>query len=141
MCIFCGIIRGELPASIVYENKHVLAFLDIQPFTPGHVLIIPKIHVSSFVELPKEEAGHLIRAGQLIDQALRESSLRCEGVTIFLSDGKAANQEVDHVHLHVFPRFQGDGFEMRLEGKGRRRPGRSQLDEVAEKITDAFERL
>jgi histidine triad (HIT) family protein len=138
MCVFCRIIAGEVPASKVYEDEQSFAFLDIQPITPGHILVIPKIHTKSLLELPKAEAAHLMVVGQKMDQALRESGLNCEGVNLFLADGRAAGQEVDHVHLHVFPRFEGDGFGFRFGSGYRKQPGREELDRNAEKIRHAL---
>jgi histidine triad (HIT) family protein len=141
MCIFCRIADHELPASIVYEDEHTMAFLDIQPINPGHVLIIPKTHAESLSDLTEEDAGRIMRVGQIISQALRASDLPCEGVNIFLADGKAAGQEVDHVHLHVFPRFEGDGFRLRIDQTNRKPPGRKQLDENANEIKKALEKI
>ena len=87
MCIFCRIASGELPASVVYEDERTIAFLDIQPINPGHVLVIPKVHAESLVELSPEDAAQMMRVGQLMDRALRASELRCEGVNLFVADG------------------------------------------------------
>lgn len=141
MCIYCRIVAGEVPASIVYEDDRAIAFLDIQPITPGHVLVIPKNHTESLVDLSREDAGHMIRVGQMIDKALRQSELLCEGVNLFLADGKAAGQDVGHVHLHVFPRYEGDGFKMGFDGELNKPPSRKQLDENAKKITRAVKYL
>lgn len=138
MCIFCRIADCELPASIVYNDKYAMAFLDIQPINPGHVLVIPKTHVASFVELSHEDAGRMIRVGQIIAAALRESELECEGVNLFLADGRAAGQDVNHVHLHVFPRFEGDGFEFNINPGSRKEPTREQLHVVANQIREAI---
>jgi len=137
-CVFCRIIAGELPASVVYQDEHVVAFLDHQPITPGHMLVVPRVHVACFVDLPVESACHLMRVGQYLDCAIRHTSLRCEAVTLFLSDGSAAGQEVDHVHLHVLPRFEGDGFVMRLDYRYRQKPDRNQLDAAAAEIRGAL---
>lgn len=139
MCIFCRIADHELPASIVYEDEHTMAFLDIQPINPGHVLIIPKTHADSLSDLSKEDAGHIIQTGLIISRALHASDLPCEGVNFFLADGKAAGQEVEHVHLQVFPRFKGDGFELKYDLENRNQPGRKQLDENARKIRQALQ--
>jgi histidine triad (HIT) family protein len=138
MCIFCRIIAGELPASVVYEDAKAVAFLDIQPITPGHVLVVPKTHAASLIDLSQEDAAEMMRVGQIIDRALQKSTLRCEGVNLFLADGRAAGQEVDHVHLHVFPRFKGDGFEMQFNSSTKKQPGRTQLDEDAKRIKAAL---
>ncbi|MDY6873083.1 MAG: HIT domain-containing protein, partial [Chloroflexota bacterium] len=96
MCIFCRIVSGELPASVIYEDDRVMAFLDIQPINPGHVLVIPKYHADLMENLPPEDAAHMMRVGQIVDKAIRRSDLRCEGVNMFLADGRAAGQDVDH---------------------------------------------
>jgi len=133
-CIFCQIIRGELPASVVYEDEQILAFLDINPITPGHILVIPKMHTQFLVDLPASDAVQIMRVGRLMDGALRESGLRCEGVNLFLADGEAAGQDVPHVHLHVFPRFTGDGYQMRFIPNAGNETDRRVLDDHAEKI-------
>ena len=115
MCIFCRIVAGEVPASVVYEDEHTIAFLDIQPINPGHVLVIPKAHIPRLADLAIEEADRMMRVGLIIDRALRRSKLECDGVKLVLADGKAAGQDVDHVHLHVLPRYEGDGVELRVD--------------------------
>lgn len=141
MCIFCRITAGELPASIVYEDHQALAFLDIQPISPGHVLIIPKRHAETFVDLPPEDAGHLMRVAQKLDAALRRSELHCEAVAMFLADGRAAGQDVNHIHLNVFPRYQGDGFEINLDASSRKQLSREQLNTDADKIRRAMKEV
>lgn len=141
MCIFCRIAAGELPASIVYEDEHTLAFLDIQPVTPGHVLVVPKHHVASFADLPQDDAAHLIHVTQIVDRALKQSDLPCEGVNLFLADGKAAGQDVAHVHMHVFPRFPGDGFTLGNIQDWRQQANREVLNENAAKIREALARM
>lgn len=141
MCIFCRIASGELPASVVYEDESTIAFLDIQPINPGHVLVVPKAHAESLVELSPEDAAQVMRVGQLMDKALRSSGLHCEGVNLFIADGKAAGQEVGHVHLHVFPRFKEDGFKIQLESSERATPGREQLNDTATKLKQAVDSL
>jgi histidine triad (HIT) family protein len=108
--------------------------MDIQPVNPGHVLIIPTRHVSSLAELDEESGAHMFRMAQRIAEAMRRSGLRCEGVNLFLADGEAAGQEVFHVHLHVLPRFTGDGFGLRFGPEYGNRPDRPELDEIAESI-------
>jgi histidine triad (HIT) family protein len=115
-----------------------MAFLDIQPINPGHVLVIPKYHAESMENLPEEDAAHMMRVGQIVDKALRRSELRCEGVNMVIADGRAAGQDVDHIHLHVFPRFKDDGFEINIQSGSRKPPGREQLDETAGKLKQAL---
>jgi diadenosine tetraphosphate (Ap4A) HIT family hydrolase len=138
MCIFCRIVAGELPASVVYEDENIIAFLDIQPITPGHVLVTPKYHADSLIDLPGNESAHMMVIAQMMDKALRRSELECEGVNLFLADGRAAGQDVGHVHLHVFPRFAGDKFDVHFDPGARQQPSREILDGNANKIRKAL---
>jgi len=133
-CVFCRIIKGIAPASVVYIDEKVVALMDIQPVNPGHVLIIPKAHAAQLSELDEETGAHMFRIAMRIVEALRRSSTRCEGVNLFLADGEAAFQEVFHVHLHVIPRFRGDGFEIKVGPHYGLKTDREELDKIAEKI-------
>ncbi len=131
-CVFCGIVDGRNPSSVVYQDKSVIAFLDIQPVTPGHTLVIPRSHAASLAELAARDGERMFAAGQLCAAALRKSSVKCEGVNMSLADGEVAGQEVFHVHLHVFPRFSGDGFGLKFGPDYRKTlPSRSELDRIA----------
>lgn len=141
MCIFCRIAAHELPASILYEDEFTMAFLEIQPITPGHTIVIPKAHVESFCELSTDDAEHLMRVGQMLDRAFRASTLRCEGVNLVVADGQAAEQDVRHVSLHVFPRFKGDKYTMNLKCNIRKPSSREQLDESTRLIKHALKRI
>jgi histidine triad (HIT) family protein len=138
-CVFCDIVSGQAPASLVYEDEVAMAFMDIQPVNPGHVLVIARDHASLLADLDPQVGGHLFRVGMQIAAALRRSPVRCEGVNLFLADGAAAGQEVDHIHLHVVPRFPGDGFGLRFGPDYARRPGRESLDKTAGAIRQALE--
>jgi len=133
-CVFCNIVRGEAPASVVYADDRVLAFMDIQPVNPGHLLVIPRAHAAYLADLEAETGGHLFQVGMNLAAAVRRSGVRCEGVDLFLADGEAAGQEVFHVHLHVIPRYTGDGFGFRFGPDYHRRPERAALDALAEAI-------
>ncbi len=139
MCIFCRIVTGELPASIVFEDEMTLAFLDIQPLTQGHVLVIPKNHAASLEELSQWDACRVMQVSQIIGKALRASALSCEGIDLFLADGETAGQEVEHVHMHVIPRFTGDGIDHLFVAGPKQRPNRDRLDEDARKIRKGLE--
>ena len=130
-CVFCGIVEGRLEASLLYDDQRVVAFMDLNPITPGHLLVIPKAHAASLDELDAEDGAQAFRVAQRLAAAVRASGLRSEGVNLFLADGEAAGQEVFHVHLHVFPRTPGDGF--RIDADWRVRP-RAELDESAERV-------
>jgi len=140
-CIFCKILRGEIPASIIAETDSVLALMDIQPVNPGHVLVIPKAHATYLSHLDAKVGGEIFQLAMQIADGLRRSGLRCEGVNLFLADDVAAGQEVFHVHLHVFPRFEGDGFGLRFGPDYGQHPAREELDRVATSIRDAMARV
>jgi histidine triad (HIT) family protein len=133
-CLFCDIISGQSPASFVYEDEMVLAFMDIQPVNPGHVLIAVRDHASLLADLDPKVGGHLFQVAMQLAAALRRSPLRCEGINLYLADGAVAGQQVSHIHLHVVPRFRGDGFGLRFGPDYARRPSRETLDEVAAAI-------
>ena len=134
-CVFCEIVAGARPASLVYQDTIALAFMDIRPITPGHLLVIPRRHAASLAELDEETAAHLLKVGQRLAAGLRASGIRCEGVNLFLADGEAAGQDVFHVHLHVFPRFPGDGLLITGEWQS---PQRAALDQAAASIRAAL---
>jgi len=139
-CIFCDILAGKLPSSIVFQDDLCCAFMDIQPVNPGHVLIIPTYHAPSLAELDEKSGARMFNIAQRMAKALRirNSGLRCEGVNIFLADGAAAGQDVFHVHLHVFPRYTDDGFGFRFGPEYGHRPTRAELDGIAGKIRRAL---
>lgn len=141
MCIFCRIATGELPASVVYDDEFTIAFLDIQPITQGHVLVIPKNHAQSLETLSQEDACRVMQVSRIISNALRVSDLRCDGVNLFLADGATAGQEVDHVHMHVIPRYPEDGAENLFISGPKQQPNRDRLDEDARKIKEAIEKI
>lgn len=138
--IFAKILRGDAPATFVYRDDLVSAFMDIQPVNPGHVLVIPNEPAAHLADLPEETGAHLFRIAQRIAAALRRSELRCEGVNLFLADGAVAMQEVFHVHLHVLPRYEGDGFGLRFSEQYFQKPERSELEAAGAKIRAALDR-
>jgi histidine triad (HIT) family protein len=119
---------------MVYQDELCTAFMDIQPVNQGHVLVVPNRHAPFLADLDEDTGAHMFRIAQRLAAALRRSGVRCEGVNLFLADGEAAMQEVFHVHLHVFPRYKGDGFGLTFSPEYWDRPARSELDEVAQKI-------
>lgn len=133
-CIFCKILNGELAASFVYQDSLCSAFMDIQPVNPGHLLIIPNRHAADIASLKPEEGAQMFQLAQELTAALRQSGIKCEGVNFFLADGEAAMQEVFHVHLHVFPRYVGDGFGLKFAPTYFEKPKRDELHQSAEQI-------
>lgn len=135
-CIFCRIIAGELPASVIYRDDTAIAFMDTNPVTTGHLLVVPLEHFAHLSEMDEETGAHLFRVAMRLQDAVRRSGLKCEGINLFLADGEAAGQEVFHVHLHVIPRYQGDKF--RIEADWSVKPSRTELDELAKQIAHLF---
>ena len=135
-CIFCEIIAGRADASAVYEDDDVFAFLDLFPINRGHALVIPKTHAANLSELDAEDGKRVFAVAQRIAAALRKSGVRCEGVNLFLADGEIAGQEVFHVHMHVIPRYKGDGFGLRIANKDM--ANRDELNDAARRIRGAL---
>ena len=137
-CIFCKILANEIQASMVYRDETCAAFMDIQPINPGHILVIPVAHAAGLGQLDPEDGRHLFEVAQKIANALRNSDVRCEGVNLFLADGEAAGQDVFHAHLHVFPRYAGDGFGFRRGPMSAVKPARAELDGLAQQVRVAL---
>ena len=120
-CIFCEIVAGRSPAEVVWRDEDVMAFMDIDPVTDGHVLVIPTAHSVGLTDIEAGIAGAMMQLAQRVACALRDGGLRYEGVNLFFAQGEAAFQEVFHSHLHVFPRYAGDGFTIDAPWAGRTR--------------------
>jgi len=134
-CVLCRIVRGDLEASRVSESDTVLAIMDVNPVTPGHVLVMPTAHLPALSDLPDDIANEMLAVARWVAAALRRAPLRCDGVNLFYADGEAASQEVFHAHLHVIPRYPGDGFT--IDARWETNPSRAQLDAHAEEIRAA----
>lgn len=130
-CIFCEILAGRAEATFLHRDSVCAAFMDIQPVNPGHVLVVPVRHAPDLSATHPEEWSRVAEVGRRVAEALRESAIRCEGVNLFLADGAPAGQEVFHTHLHVFPRFEGDGFGLRFSESYGDLPSRDALEETA----------
>jgi histidine triad (HIT) family protein len=135
-CVFCAMVAGNAPASIVYDDADLLAFLTIGPVTPGHLLIIPKRHAPYLADLDEATGAWMFTIAMRLAQALRASGLRCDGINLFLADGEAAFQEVFHTHPHLFPRFAGDTF--RIDADWSVTPSRVELDGIAAQVRAAL---
>jgi histidine triad (HIT) family protein len=107
-CIFCRIARNELPAEKILENERTVAFLDIRPRSPGHSLVIPKVHAEVLSALDDETAAEVFAATRSVVKML-EKALSPDAFTIGINDGEAAGQEIPHLHVNIMPRFSGDG--------------------------------
>lgn len=137
-CVFCEIAAGRSPASVVYADGQVMAFMDTRPVLPGHLLVIPRVHASGLADVETATGGALFETAMRLASALRRSMSRCEGINLYVADGEAAGQDVFHVHLHVLPRFRGDGFGFRFPPGYGRQPARDVLDEQAAAIREAL---
>ena len=107
-CVFCKIVRGELPAAKIYEDGDTLVFMDIGPIVKGHLLVVPRVHYAHLLETPPEVLAKLIAVVQKIATA-QKKALQADGINIVQSNGRSAGQVVDHIHFHVIPRFISDG--------------------------------
>lgn len=107
-CLFCAIARKEIPAEVVYEDDHTTAFLDIHPRASGHTLVIPNTHAATLTGLPEGEVAPLFEAVRRVMEKI-SGALRPDGFTIGVNHGRVSGQEVDHLHVHILPRFVGDG--------------------------------
>ncbi|WP_407278709.1 HIT family protein [Aromatoleum evansii] len=129
-CVFCRIVKGELPASRVFEDEATVVFMDLQSVNPGHMLVVVKPHRANIYELDDELAGAVFRTAARMARAVKEA-FGCEGVTLFQANEKAGAQTVFHFHIHVLPRWEGDGMALAWPAKN---PSREALEEMAAKL-------
>ncbi|WP_054715680.1 HIT family protein [Rhodococcus sp. SMB37] len=111
-CVFCAIAGGAAPAALVYEDNHVVAFLDIRPLARGHLLVVPRTHSERLEDLDPAHGASMFKAGQRLARALARSDLATDGANLVVNDGRAAFQTVFHTHLHIIPRWNGDRFRL-----------------------------
>ena len=112
-CIFCKIIAGQIPSTIVHSDENTFSFLDINPANKGHTLVLPRKHYGSLNQIPAQELGRIFETVQNISKAM-EKGLGAEGYNILMNNHKVAGQMVDHAHIHIIPRFSGDHVSVRL---------------------------
>lgn len=115
-CIFCAIAAGEIPCFKIYEDDKTLAYLDINPFSEGHALVIPKLHAADISEIGEAELADLVLRVKKVATHLKDA-LPCDGFNILQNNGAAAGQTVRHIHFHIVPRRNGDALEFK-SGKG-----------------------
>lgn len=128
-CIFCKIVRGDIPAVKIYENAETLAFLDIRPNTRGHALVVPKIHTENIYSTPAETLCHIALTVQKVAVAIK-NALDADGVNTVTNNESAAGQLIWHTHTHIIPRFNEDGGYL---GKHYTYVG-GEMEEIAEKL-------
>ncbi|MBI5159690.1 HIT family protein [Candidatus Micrarchaeota archaeon] len=134
-CIFCKIIKKEIPANIVFENEHALSFLDINPANKGHALIIPKKHAETTLDLNEKELKELVVVVLKVAKAVKKTT-GSQAFNIIQNDGKLAGQLVMHAHFHIVPRFENDGLDYRTK---RTQYAHGEASELAKQINKAIE--
>jgi len=138
-CNFCKIVSGKNPASIVYEDGKILAFMDLYPANVGHTLVVPKEHWETIYDIPEEVLSNLFAVVKKISVAVKKA-VGAEGISILQFNGRVSGQSVMHFHVHVIPRFRGDAIS-RLIGAmlgptGFEKAARKDLGEIAKKIKE-----
>ena len=136
-CPFCDVIRGAGEVSMCYEDKAVVAFMDIQPVNAGHVLVVPREHYESLEDIPRELATHLFDVAMLLAPVVKHVG-DADGLNILVNSGAAAGQDVFHYHVHVIPRVAGDGFDVPLPFPGSPMPERERLETMAGLIVSSL---
>ena len=129
-CIFCKIVVKQAPASIIYEDSLVIAFLDIRPLSRGHTLVTPKAHYDDIFDIPEDLLKQVHAKSQRISPAIKKAT-KANGISIIQQNGKAAGQDIFHLHVHVVPRFEGQKLP---RSSDLQEVKRSELDFMAEEI-------
>lgn len=128
MCIFCEIIKGNIPSTKVYEDDEVLAILDISQTTYGHTLVMPKKHYDNFLLMPNDEYASLMAKAQIIAKKL-QNKLDCKGMNLLINTNEIAGQTVMHTHVHLIPRYdEKDTVEFKFN------ENKFDLNEIANKL-------
>lgn len=112
-CIFCKIANGEIPSRTLYEDEMFRVILDLAPATKGHALILPKDHAADLFDLPEEIAARVLVLSKKMAGVMKEK-LDCSGLNLMQNNGEAAGQTVKHFHMHLIPRYEGDGQEITM---------------------------
>jgi histidine triad (HIT) family protein len=129
-CVFCRIVAKEIPATVVHEDEHTLAFMDIGQVNPGHVLVAVKKHAENIFALDEAQAAAVFGAAAKVARAIR-GAFEPQGLSVYQANGAAAGQTVLHLHIHLVPRYEGDGMALTWPVKN---PPREKLAQYAEKI-------
>jgi histidine triad (HIT) family protein len=132
-CVFCEILRGTEPASFTYQDDTVVAFMDVQPITHGHMLVVPREHAVLMADTNETVAMRTFRVARQLASTAR-SKLGATGVNLFVADGETAFQDVPHFHVHVIPRYANDGFGLTFPDAYNHPPSRAELETIASEI-------
>src|SRR5437016_367615 len=136
-CTFCDLIRGAAEVSVCHEDTDAIAFMDIQPVNNGHVLVVPREHYESLLDVPPELGAHLFKVTMQLAKAVRTVT-GSDDMNIVVNSGAAAGQDEPHYHVHIIPRRAGDGFDIPLPFNGSQMPDRTVLDLHAARIISAL---
>lgn len=129
-CIFCQIVSGAAPASFVYQDDAVVVFMDIQPITRGHMIVVPRVHAVLMHELDEVSAMRSFAVAYKIARVV-PATLSAGGFNLFVADGTVAFQDVPHFHIHIIPRYENDGFALTFPPTYSSPPPRNDLDALA----------
>lgn len=129
-CIFCKIANGEIPSRTIYEDEKFRVILDLGPATRGHALILPKEHYANLFEMPEDLAADAMKLAKKV-AALQKTKLHADGLNLVQNNGAAAGQTVEHFHIHLIPRYQGDGQTIGWEPK---EPSSEELDQIRDEL-------
>jgi len=110
-CVFCKIVAGDIPCFTLYEDEHTLAFMDINPASRGHALVIPKAHSPNLFEAPGGDLASMMATARKVGRAI-QSTLNPDGLNLVQANGPGAAQSVFHLHVHVLPRYMGDNLKL-----------------------------
>ncbi len=131
-CIFCRIVKGEIPCQKVYEDNEILSFLDIGPVNPGHVLVVPKKHFATLLDLPDTLSAPMLAICKKIAVA-QIKALGSQGFNLGINNFPASGQVIPHVHFHVMPRYPNDGLKLWPNKKYEKQ---SEAEEIAKKLRE-----
>lgn len=134
-CLFCKIANGEIKSEMFYEDDQVVVFLDVFPVATGHALIVPKKHYDTLNNTPDSLLARLMSVSKKTSQAITRA-FDCDGINLFQNNGKAAGQEIQHIHFHILPRFSDDKIAFRLEQKPYKG---NYIKQVRQKIADHWD--
>jgi histidine triad (HIT) family protein len=133
-CVFCRILKGEIPAQKVFEDDRVAAILDINPISWGHTLVLPKAHHETYTDLPEDVLAALVQAAQRVARAVVKAA-GAEGFNLLMNNHRCSGQAIPHAHVHVIPRKTGDGIKFNWQTKPY---GQGELEKAAETLRAAL---
>ena len=139
-CVFCRIIGGEEMVSVVHEDERSIAFLDIQPMSAGHTLIVSKEHYETLFDLPEDIAAHCLSVARQLAPGIQKA-MDAAALNVFCANGRAGGQDVMHFHLHLIPVKEGEPFALQLPVPDAPIPSRSELDITAARISRAIQEV